>query len=261
MNCNSQFLTLRGLPIALCLLFLAAVASAQTVVRSFDGDKGPGLATCESGVTHCDRPEMDVATNGKLVVQVTWQNVRVYKTNGRLLRSIPMTTFIRNAGLNPVSFIPHMQNSTTPPGPYEPHIVYDEFINRWIITVTGQNDSLLVSASPDPMGSWGGVYPSCREAHASAWILPSTLATTRTVCTSARFIPVTTILIQSRASHTTASLYRRPKFERSPRGSHPHTSIASTTCRSTYTRQLTTIDPNRQPLRRSLRPRPATGQR
>ena len=163
MNKKVQSLTLRLLSLVPCQLFLAGVASAQTIVHSFDGDSGPGLAMCESGVAHCDRPEMDVATNGKQVVQVTWQNVRIYNTSGRLLRSTPMTAFIRKAGLNPVSANTRIPNSPATSGPYEPHIVYNEFINRWIVTVTGQNDSMLVSASPDAMGSWGGVYPSCLQ--------------------------------------------------------------------------------------------------
>src|SRR5438552_18006733 len=86
--------------IFLCLL-LSRMAPAQTIVRSFDGDSGPGLAACESGITHCDRPEMDVAANGKQVVQVTWQSVRVYDYNGRLLQTTPMPAFVRNAGLDP----------------------------------------------------------------------------------------------------------------------------------------------------------------
>src|SRR5436190_4661863 len=53
----------------LSLLLLAAAAQAQTIVQSFDGDKGPGLAACEAGHGHCDRPEMDVGVNGKQVVQ------------------------------------------------------------------------------------------------------------------------------------------------------------------------------------------------
>jgi hypothetical protein len=159
----SQLLTQQGLVIALCPLFLAGLAFAQTVVRSFNGDSGPGLATCQSGATHCDRPEMDVAANSKQVVQVTWQNVRVYNKTGRLLQSTPMTAFIRNAGLNPVSGSKRAPNSSVDPGPIEPHIVYDEFIKRWIITITAQNDSLMVSASPDPRGKWSGVYPSCLQ--------------------------------------------------------------------------------------------------
>src|SRR5438132_6392359 len=111
--------------IASSAMFLAGMASAQTIVQSFDGDSGPGLAACESGVTHCDRPEMNVGTNGKQVVQVTWQNIRFYDTSGHLLQSTPMATFIRKAGLNPVSSNPRIPNPPVTPGPYEPHIVYD----------------------------------------------------------------------------------------------------------------------------------------
>ena len=102
MRRNSKYPAPRVLPIALSLLFLAGTAPAQTVVHSFDGDKGPGLATCQTGVSHCGQAEMDVATNGKQVVQITWQNMRVYNKKGRLLQSTPMTAFIRNAGLDPV---------------------------------------------------------------------------------------------------------------------------------------------------------------
>jgi hypothetical protein len=140
-----------------CLLSPVGMATAQTIVASFDGDSGPGLAVCESGVTHCGRqPEMNVAVNGKQVVQVTWQNVRVYDYSGTLLQSTPLASFIRKAGLDPM-----------PPkggkGPFEPHVVFDEFIGRWIITSTCHSDCLLVSASSDPLGSWGGVYLSCQE--------------------------------------------------------------------------------------------------
>ena len=127
MNGKNQISAGGILFIAICLLFPAGI-SAQTVVRSFDGDRGPGLAACQTGITHCDRPEMDGATNGKQVVQVTWQNVRIYDYRGRLLESIPMSTLVRNAGLNPVP--------AKATGPFEPHVVYDEFIKRWIITVT-----------------------------------------------------------------------------------------------------------------------------
>ena len=98
MERKRRILTGRTLLYAVCLPLLARSATAQTIVRSFDGDSGPGLAVCESGITHCDRPEMDVAVNGKQVVQVTWQNVRVYDYSGRLLQSTPMPAFVRNAG-------------------------------------------------------------------------------------------------------------------------------------------------------------------
>jgi len=143
------------------LLLCAAVpAAAQTNVHSFDGDKGPGLAVCETGVTHCYLPEMDVAANGKQVVQVTWQHVQVYDYNGRLVKSTPMPNLIRDAGLDPIPPA-HRPNAPSSRGPFEPHIVYDEFIHRWIITITCKSDCMLVSASSDPTGSWGGVYLSC----------------------------------------------------------------------------------------------------
>src|SRR5579872_4547555 len=127
-NRKSKFLGRRRMAVALCLFFSAGLAAARTIVQSFDGDSGPGLAACQSGLTHCDRPEMNVGTNGKQVVQVTWQNVRVYDTSGRLLESTPMATFVRKAGINPVSSNPRIPNPPTTPGPYEPSIVYDEFI-------------------------------------------------------------------------------------------------------------------------------------
>ena len=163
MRRNSKYPTRRLLPIALSLLFLAGTAPAQTVVHSFDGDKGPGLATCQTGVSHCGQAEMDVATNGKQVVQITWQNVRVYNKKGRLLQSTPMTAFIRNAGLDPVIMGKRSPDASVDPGPIEPHIVYDEFIQRWIITITAHSESMMVSASPDPTGKWSGIYPSCLQ--------------------------------------------------------------------------------------------------
>lgn len=148
-------------PVLFSALLCGVICAAQPAVRSFDGDSGPGLATCESGVTHCDRPEMTLSTNGKQVVQVTWQNVRVYDTAGNLVRSTPLAAFVKNAGLNPVSSNPRVPNPPVTPGPYEPTIMYNEFLDRWMLAVTGENDSLLVSASSDANGKWGGIYPSC----------------------------------------------------------------------------------------------------
>ena len=110
MNQSKEMLTTCLLALAVCLLWPVR-AAAQTIVRSFDGDSGPGLAACQSGVTHCDRPEMDVAVNGKQVAQVTWQSVRIYDYNGRLLASAPMTEFVRRAGLNPIP--PPAENQLT----------------------------------------------------------------------------------------------------------------------------------------------------
>jgi hypothetical protein len=146
-------------------VLLAAVADGQTVVRSFDGDIGPGAAACDAGRTHCGWPDMSVGVNGRQVVQVTWQNIRTYDYAGELLRSTPMERFIGDAGLDPIP-APRAgaPGARTPPvtlGPYEPTVVFDEFINRWIVSVTGKSDSLLVSATSDALGAWKGVNLSC----------------------------------------------------------------------------------------------------
>jgi len=148
----------------LSLLLPVAAMRAQTILQSFDGDRGPGLAACESGHGHCDRPEMNAGVNGRQVVQVTWQNVRIYDYKGRLLQSTPMAEFIRKAGLDPTPGPPpRAQNPPRTRGPYEPSVVFDEFIGRWIVTVTGLNDATLVSTSADAAGSWRGAFVSCQE--------------------------------------------------------------------------------------------------
>ncbi len=141
---------------SLSLLFcFVSAAFSQSIVRSFNGDQGAGLAACQSNL-HCGRqPEMNVAANGRDVVQVTRQNVLIYDYKGKLLRSTAMPDFVRSAGLDPMT-----RQGT---GPIEPHIVYDEFLKRWIVTLTCRNDCLIVSDSADPAGKWRGVYLSCLQ--------------------------------------------------------------------------------------------------
>ena len=62
---NRRILAAKTLLSALCLLFPAGVTMAQTIVQSFDGDKGPGLAVCETGRTHCGFPDMNAAVNAQ----------------------------------------------------------------------------------------------------------------------------------------------------------------------------------------------------
>ncbi len=116
------------------------------IVQSFDGEVGVGLTACESTGGHCDRPEMNVAANGSQVVQVTSRSVVVYSYAGAVLQTTPMTTFITGAGVT--------ANAT----PIEPHIVYDEFIQRWIVTATCAFDCVMVSATSDATGAWAGIY-------------------------------------------------------------------------------------------------------
>jgi hypothetical protein len=152
-----------SLVVPVCLGFSEATATAQPFVRSFEGDRGPGLAVCQTGVSHCGFPDMDAAVNGKQVVQVTWQNVRVYGYDGDLLQSTPLTKFMGDAGLNPIPAERRNPAGPSVPGPIEPHVVYDEFIDRWIVTATGASDSFLVSTTPDAMGSWRGVNLACLQ--------------------------------------------------------------------------------------------------
>lgn len=116
-----------------------------TVAHQFDGDSGPGLEACQTLLHHCSFPEPNVAANGTQVVQVTWQHINVYDYSGTLLSSTPMSTFITNAGLSAGN-------------PIEPHVLYDEFIGRWLVTTTCVNDCLLVSAGSDATGAWQGIY-------------------------------------------------------------------------------------------------------
>tara|TARA_R110000868_G_scaffold20013_3_gene85305 strand:- start:884 stop:2407 length:1524 start_codon:yes stop_codon:yes gene_type:complete len=147
----------RALVIALVILVWGQETRAQTIT-SFEGDHGPGLAVCgsDNAPTHCDRAEMDVAASGKQVAQVTWQNLNVYDTAGKLLKSTPLSEIIRGAGLDPTL-------SKGNGGQFEPHIVYNEFIERWIVTVTCKNDCTLVSETADATGPWGGTYLSCLQ--------------------------------------------------------------------------------------------------
>jgi hypothetical protein len=137
------------------LAHLASVAQIP-VIRSFDGDQGIEFSQCRPESTRCGRqPEMNVAVNGTAVVQVTWQHVSVFDYNGKLLRSIPLAQFIKNAHLEP--------DPAEGKGPFEPMVIYDEFLSRWILTATCHNDCFLVSQSSDPLGAWGGIYLSCLQ--------------------------------------------------------------------------------------------------
>jgi hypothetical protein len=120
-------------------------ASTNTfaMLQAFDGDQG-------TGPTGRGRPEMNVAASGAQVAQITWQNVSVYDYTGHLLVRTPLPSLITAAGLNPISSIGY---------PFEPHIVFDEFIQRWIITATCQLDCVLVSDGPDlTTAQWAGFY-------------------------------------------------------------------------------------------------------
>ena len=91
-------------------------------------------------------PEMNVAANGSQVVQVTSRSVVVYSYTGAVLDTMSLASFITGAGVTPNA------------NPIEPHVVYDEFIQRWIISATCSLDCVMVSATSDATGAWAGIY-------------------------------------------------------------------------------------------------------
>ncbi len=148
--------------VTVCLVGIASLAKAQLVVRSFDGDQGPQQEKCKPEELRCGRQaEMMAAANGKQVLQVTWQHVNVYDYNGKQLRSIPLPEFIRKAGLDP-NPVPR-RAGVTDKGPFEPHVVFDEFIGRWVMNLSCLNDCFLVSKTADATGEWRGVYMTCLQ--------------------------------------------------------------------------------------------------
>jgi hypothetical protein len=120
-------------------------SGAFEILHSFDGD------SYTTGPTGRGKPEMNLAANGTQVTQVTWQHVNVYDYTGTTLKSTSLQTFITGAGLSPLP-----QSVTTP---YEPHVVFDEFIQRWIITASCAYDCVLVSDGADATTTnWQGFY-------------------------------------------------------------------------------------------------------
>src|SRR5690242_85079 len=98
---RSTLESVRAAAAVLFVLVALTLLPAQTIVRSFDGDKGPQMDNCNAQELRCGRQaEMMAAANGKQVLQVTWQHVNVYDYNGKLLHSQTLPEFIRKAGLD-----------------------------------------------------------------------------------------------------------------------------------------------------------------
>jgi hypothetical protein len=115
-----------------------------SILHSFDGDFG-------AGATGRGKPEMNVAANGSQVAQVTSQNFVVFDYTGKTLATTSMTALVTSAGLNPMG--------VNIKQPFEPHVVFDEFIQRWVISVTCLYDCVLVSDGPDATkATWKGFY-------------------------------------------------------------------------------------------------------
>ncbi len=119
-------------------------STAYSILNSFDGETGD--VNDLRG-----KPEMNVASNGTQVGQVTSKAFTVYSTSGTLLATTTLSALVTGAGLNPTT------SGGTPP--YEAHVIFNPFIQRWIISVSCSLDCVLVSSGADAMTStWKGFY-------------------------------------------------------------------------------------------------------
>jgi hypothetical protein len=108
-----------------------------SVLVQFDGDTGTGSPTYK------DHPDMAVAVSATQVLEVTGQDVNVYDHSGAMLKSTSMNRFITNAGLA-VGAV------------NDPRVVYDNFVDRFIVVCSCSADYVMVSGSGDATGSWSG---------------------------------------------------------------------------------------------------------
>jgi hypothetical protein len=123
------------------ILALACALQGQTIVRSFDGIVGDGTGT----VTH---PNTTMDSNGTQVMEINQQTVAYYTTSGTPIGStVDFLTWLANASPSIVC------TKRT-----EPHVYYDSFIARWIVTYacnlgTDLGTYLFVSSGSDPQAS------------------------------------------------------------------------------------------------------------
>lgn len=121
------------------LLTLVPSLQAQTVLTQFDGDACTGGSLC-----YRDHPDPSLAANGYQYVEVTGKGVNVYDYSGTLLKSTAMGSFITNAGLRAGQI-------------HDPRVIYDSFINRFIVVCSCMTDMIIVSQSSDGTGVFKGV--------------------------------------------------------------------------------------------------------
>ncbi len=121
------------------------------MIVQFDGEAGGGIAACPGTPPKCRQiPELNVASNGTQVAQITWSSFNVYDTTGKPLSSTALPAFVTAAGVSPTNAASGF--------PYEPHVLYNELIGRWMVTTTCKYDCFLVSATSDATGAWQGIY-------------------------------------------------------------------------------------------------------
>jgi hypothetical protein len=154
-----------------CFLSLVFAASAPTaahpqvpqavpqpnIFASFDAVSG------DPAMSYKDHPDMALAAcsgcgaSGQVLV-ATGQDVAVYDTSGKLLKTQSTENFIRAAGIDLDAW---KSRPALPPQAAgkvnDPRATYDSLIGRWIVACSCSGDFLMVSSGKDATGVWKGV--------------------------------------------------------------------------------------------------------
>jgi hypothetical protein len=132
-------------------------ALQPNVFASFDAVAG------DPSMSYKDHPDMALAActgcgAGGQVLVATGQDVAVYDTSGKLLKTQSTENFIRTAGID---FDAWKSRPALPPQAAgkvnDPRATYDSLIGRWIVACSCSGDFLLVSGGKDATGIWKGV--------------------------------------------------------------------------------------------------------
>ena len=148
----------------ICLLFCTALGSAQpratdkpVIFASFDAVSG------DPDMIYKDHPDMALAAcsgcgSAGQVLVATGQDVAVYDTSGKLLKTQRTRDFIKAAGIDPDLWKSKPALPAQAAGRVnDPRASYDPFIGRWIVVCSCSGDFLMVSAGKDATGLWKGV--------------------------------------------------------------------------------------------------------
>ena len=135
----------------------AARGNEPKIFATFDAVSG------DPNMTYKDHPDMALAAcsncgeNGQVLV-VTGQDIAVYDTAGKLLKTQPVEAFIRAAGIDFDAWKSKPALPARAAGKVDdPRATYDPFIGRWIVACTCSGDFLIVSGGKDATGPWKGV--------------------------------------------------------------------------------------------------------
>jgi len=159
--------------VVFCVLFLVALARAQITahapavpVPSSQGSKIFASFDAVAGdpaMSYKDHPDLALAAcsscgAGGQVLVATGQDVAVYDTSGKLLKTQRTEDFIKAAGID---FDAWKSRPALPPQAAgkvnDPRATYDPHIGRWIVVCSCSGDFLLVSGSRDATGAWKGI--------------------------------------------------------------------------------------------------------